>query len=243
MGNSLALQGRHIISNHPNKHCDGNNCEALCLINDDWNFCEEVCESYTCETIKTYRGNCDFTAGCEPVDEECVEIGQRDFEFPLGDCEPNDGSWYYKETNCWEGTYPGGTYPMTLCRNVNPQTGERFQLVDEEEGNTLYCDSVGSMNYGDPWCPVNYVYEDGFCIKQTAICDQGFEGNLMYGCDNLYTPDDDLFFYEYQKECVFKSSSAPPSIDVYDEICCYSSVFNGFQLYEKDRSEEYIKIY
>jgi len=66
---------------------------------------------------------------------------------------------------------------------------------------------------------------------------------LTYGCDNLYTPDDDPFFQEYQKECVNKTTSAPPSINVYDRTCCYDSVFNGYELYQWGREEDYIKIY
>lgn len=238
------------------RHCTGYGCEALCMINGDWTFCEEVCQSYTCEDITTYRGTCDYVpSSCtpNPSTEKCVIIGEPQIEsFPLQDCEPYcwncDGyscegcldGWKYKETSCWEGEYQSEPLDIINCRNVDAQ-GERYEIT-ESDGDTLYCDSVGSMNYGDPWCPLGYQFEEGFCKKDTLICDQGIGSNLQYGCDNIYTPDTDLLFSEYQKECVSRSVSAPDLV-VYDQTCCYASSFNGFDLYEWGIEEDYVKIY
>ena len=97
--------------------------------------------------------------------------------------------------------------------------------------------------YGDPWCPLGYQYENGFCKQLTEICDQGYAGNYENGCDDIYNPDTDPLFNEYQKECVSRSSFAPPSVAVYDRLCCYDSVFNGYELFQWGREETYIKIY
>jgi len=204
--------------------------------------------------IITYRGTCGYLPStCKPTVSECVIIGRPDILEPIAGCEPFCPSgtcklgWFRKQTSCWEGEYVREGIDQVSdfgCRNVDPfsKEGDRFEIQDKD-GDTLYCDSVTSINTGDPWCPLGYQYENGFCQQLTAVCDQGFEGNLMFGCDDLYTPDDDEYYNEYQAECVGRSAYAPSKLDVYDQTCCYASVFNGYELYEWDREDTHIKIY
>lgn len=228
-------------------HCTGYGCAALCDV---------VCDYYTCGEVVSYRGpSCAYFPpnDCTPDSnvEECVEYKTIEIlPIPSGcndyctgctayGCEWCMPGWWNKETNCWDGYYVSNLPDAVLCANEDAQ-GERAQIA-EADGDILYCDSVGSQNYGDPWCPVNYVYEEGFCQQQTAVCDQGFTNNLMYGCDNLYTPDNDLLFSEYQIDCVRQEFVVGE--DYYDSTCCYDSVFNGYELYQWGIEETHIKIY
>lgn len=147
--------------------------------------------------------------------------------------------WFYKESNCWQGNYTSPGYDIINCANEDAE-GNRFQIQHEDD--TYYCYDDGFQDYGDPWCPLNYYYESGFCKRDTEVCDQGYPGNYMVGCDNPYTPQNDHLYNQYQEECVDTQVVGSPSY-LYDSMCCYDSVFNGFEIFQWGTNENYIKVY
>ena len=85
--------------------------------------------------------------------------------------------------------------------------------------------------------------DTGFvCAKNTQTCDKGFVGHLVVGCDAPLVPANDNFS-SYQRDCVFRFPPFPSVPDVYDSVCCFDSVFNGFELWKSDVNFSHVRVY
>jgi hypothetical protein len=116
----------------------------------------------------------------------------------------------------------------------------------------LVCKDSPSQSFGDYWCPVGYKYQKmnqgtpnelELCYKDYRTCDQGFAGSLINGCDySGGNPQDDPLFGAYNKECVDRFN-VPPGVLAYDKVCCFDSVFNGFQLWDDTLDFSHVRVY
>ena len=82
--------------------------------------------------------------------------------------------------------------------------------------------------------------DTGFvCAKNTQTCDKGFVGHLVVGCDAPLVPANDNFS-SYQRDCV---SDPVGSSGVYSSVCCFDSVFNGFELWKSNVDFSHVRVY
>jgi hypothetical protein len=142
-----------------------------------------------------------------------------------------------------------------VCLSSNNSLGSPVRLVSglgSSSRQDLFCEAVSSQSFGDYWCPVGYKYkkkhqgtpnELELCYKEYSYCDQGFAGSLEHGCDySGGNPQDDPLFGAYNKECV-KRKIVHPGVLAYDSVCCFDSVFNGFQLWDDALDFSHVRVY
>jgi hypothetical protein len=142
-----------------------------------------------------------------------------------------------------------------VCLSSNNSLGSPVRLVSglgSSSRQDLVCKDSPSQSFGDYWCPVGYKYQKRqifplepieLCYQEYRTCDQGFAGSLINGCDySGGNPQDDPLFGAYNKECVSRIS-VPPGVLAYDRVCCFDSVFNGFQLWDDSPSFSHVRVY
>ncbi|MCB2219248.1 MAG: hypothetical protein KQI35_02550 [Bacteroidetes bacterium] len=238
-------------------------CDEYDEASGEWIDCIEVCDEYDCTEFTTYHGPiCTFKEGCNPIEE--ISILQSVFynthgcttpcyEKPIKDPlskEPINSPSEIIQTGIGDKCpdyhtalleYTEHTFETTLEDEVYcmPE-GTQLELSD---GAMIECYDVAAQQFGDYWCPENYYYDEllGLCTQSTEICDQGFSGGLEHGCDTPYNPLNDTIWTQYQSDCVDQSASAPK--ELYDTMCCYDSVFNGFEIYQWGKEETHVKVY
>ena len=55
-------------------------------------------------------------------------------------------------------------------------------------------------------------------------------------------PQDDPLFGAYNNKCVGQEN-VPPGVLAYDKVCCFDSVFNGFQLWDDSLDFSHVRVY
>jgi len=236
------------------------NCYARCLQHEDGSLysCHEVCSGGTGTSVTTYRGpNCHYDPGfvtrgapqlnCELQARTCSSHTEVTITNPSSCSSTAPGPVQYIQTDCSDELFcdalncsDPGNYSADenlYCWQGTSKNGFDLVLQDENTSELFSCsDDLDSQNQGDYWCPDGYVYDLGQnrCELDTAICDQGYVGNLANGCDQLTNPQDD-FWSLYDDDCMYDTITP----NAYDQTCCFAEQIGNFQVY----NQEFVKVY